>query len=413
MEYQQHQFANGIRLIHKQVDGLVAHCGIYINTGSRFEEPNEQGIAHLIEHMIFKGTSKRKAYHVLSRLDDVGGDLNAYTTKEETCIFASFLKEHYDRAAELICDITFNSTFPEKELEKEKEVVLDEINSYLDNPSEAIFDEFEEQVLKGHPLGCNILGSKDLINKYCREDLIKFIENNYFTNEIIFCSLSPHNFNFVKKTAEKYIANIPQKFGNKNQKFEIKYNPEFKTYQKSNFQSHCMIGGLACDIGDDKRTTMILLNNILGGPGMNTRLNLNIREKYGFCYNIESNYTPYYDTGIFCVYLGTDKEYIEKSIELVYKELKKFRDQTLGTAQLHKAKKQIIGQIAISQQNNAIEMLSLGKSLLLFDRVDTLDEIYKKFDSVSSQDLLEMANSVFAPENISTLIYTTPEHNDI
>lgn len=408
MEYQQHQFENGIRLIHKQVDGLVAHCGIYINTGSRYEKEQELGIAHLIEHMIFKGTKKRKAYHVLSRLDDVGGDLNAYTTKEETCIFASFLKEYYDRATELICDITFASTFPEKELEKEKEVVLDEINSYLDNPSEAIFDEFEEQVFKGHPLGYNILGTKELISKFTRNDLINFISNNYFTNEIIFCSLSPHSFSFVKKTVEKYLSSIPAKIGNKQTNAKFVYQPEYKVFQKSNFQSHCIIGGLACDIKDDKRTTMILLNNILGGPGMNTRLNLNIREKYGFCYNIESNFTPYLDTGIFGIYLGTDKEYIDKSISLIKKELKKLREDTLGTAQLHKAKKQIIGQIAISQQNNAIEMLSLGKSLLLFDRIDTLEEIYHKIEAVSSKDLIEMANQIFVPEELSTLIYTTP-----
>lgn len=406
MDYQVFTLNNGIKVIHKQIEGIVAHCGFFINVGTRDELDHEQGMAHYIEHVIFKGTKKRKAYHILSRLDDVGGDLNAYTSKEETCIYATFLTEHYQRSIELLSDITFNSTFPQKEIEKEKEVIIDEINSYKDNPSDLIFDDFEEIMFKEHPLGKNILGTKKHIKKYTQKDILKFVERTYTSDSIIFCSLGNISFKEIQKLCNKYIGDFPIKSGISERKQEIIYNPFFKSQKKSNYQSHCVIGAPAYDMSDERKTALTVLNNILGGPSMNTRLNLNIREKYGFCYNIESNYSPYLDTGVFSVYLGTDKAVLEKSIALVYKELKKLKDNKLSSLQLHKAKKQIIGQIAISQQNNSTEMLSLGKSLLLFNKVDTLEEIYNKINNITAEEMLEISNEIFDKDKLSTLIYT-------
>ena len=405
-EYSVFTLSNGIRVIHKQVEGIVAHCGFFINVGSRDEHPSEEGIAHFIEHVIFKGTKKRKAFHILSRLDDVGGDLNAYTSKEETCIYATFLKEHYQRSIELLADIMFNSTYPAKELEKEKEVIIDEINSYKDNPSELIFDDFEELLYKDHQLGKNILGTKKNIKKFSQKDIYKFTNRNYTSDNIYFCSLGNLNYNQIKKLCDKFIGEYPLATGEIKREPFLNYQVFSKSLKKSNYQSHCILGSPAYDIRDDKKTALIVLNNLLGGSGMNTRLNLNIREKYGFCYNIESNYTPYLDTGSFSVYLGTDKAVLDKTIALVLKELDKLKNTKLGTIQLQKAKAQIIGQIAISQQNNATEMLSLGKSLLVFDKIDTLEEIYAKINGVTAEEMLDIANEIFDTKKLSTLIYT-------
>jgi predicted Zn-dependent peptidase len=405
MEFELYTLQNGIRVIHKRSTSPVAHCSIMINAGTRDELKNEYGIAHFIEHVIFKGTKKRKAFHIMSRLEDVGGELNAYTTKEETVIHATFLKDDFDRAVELISDITFRSTFPEKEIKKEKEVVLDEINSYKDNPSELIFDEFEELIYDGHPFGLNILGLKKDIKRFTRSDIHRFIERTYNTDQIVFCSIGNISFNRVKKLAERnfgWVATNRRKI--QREQFE-NYTPQLKVVKKSTFQSHCIIGNVAYDLQNPKRIAMHLLNNILGGPGLNSRLNLALRERHGYAYNIESMYNPYSDTGLFCIYFGTDKDNLEKSISLVDKELNKIMTQKLGVMQLYKAKRQLIGQLAIASDSNENLMLSVAKSFMVYNTADNLEIIYAQIENLSSSNIIEIANEVLNPNKLSTLIY--------
>jgi predicted Zn-dependent peptidase len=400
-----HTLDNGIRLVHHRIPGLVAHCGLIINAGSRDETDTEHGVAHFIEHMLFKGTKRRKAYHILSRLEDVGGELNAYTTKEETAVHASFLKEDYERAIELISDITFNSVFPLKEIEKEKDVVLEEINSYLDNPAELIFDDFEELIFLNQPIGRNILGSPDSVRSFSQKTISGFISANYNTQQIVFCSVGniPDEkiLGFFKTYFSHIKTNSREERGNKG----WIYKPSTVTKKKDTFQNHCIIGNLAYDLKDKHRMGMFLLNNILGGQGMNSRLNLSLREKNGLAYNVESNYNPYCDTGIFSIYFGTDSQYLNKSISIAMAEMKKLRTSKLGTIQLSKAKNQIKGYLARGYENHESLMLSLGKSLLVFNKIDTIEDICEKIDEITATDLLETANDIFEPAKLSTLIY--------
>jgi len=405
MEYNSYILQNGIRLIHKHIPNLVAHFGIIINAGSRDEEKDEHGIAHFIEHTIFKGTKRRKAFHILSRLEDVGGEINAYTTKEETCVYASFLKDDYLRAIELISDILINSTFPEKEINKEKEVIIDEINSYKDNPAELIFDEFEEMAYDNNPLGRSILGCTKQLKSFTKKDILNYIKKNYNTDEIVLSSVGNIDFKKLCKLAEAYFGKIP----NNPRKFERvsfnHYKPRKKTEKKNTFQAHCLIGNIAYSYRDKNRLGLYLLNNLLGGPGLNSRLNLALREKKGYTYNIESNYSPYCDTGLLNIYFGTDKENLFKSINLVQKELDKLKNRKLGTLQFSKAKKQLIGNIAISSENYENLMLSMGKSFLIFNYVDGIYEINNKLEKISTEKLLEIANEVFDKDKLSMLIY--------
>ena len=408
MEFYTHTLPNGIRIIHSQVNSSrVSHIGLFINAGSRDEEADEQGMAHFIEHTIFKGTKKRKAYHILNRLDSVGGDLNAYTTKEYTCIYASFLDEHYQRALDLITDISFFSTFPEKELTREKEVIVDEINSYLDSPGELIFDEFEEQVYTGHSIGRNILGTIEHVKGFKKKSVQDFVRKHYTTNRIVFSSVSSLPFSKVKRMAERYLGDIPATESEPVRKAYDLYTPTQATTERDGYQAHYMIGNVTYGSNDDRRRGMVLLNNVLGGPAMNSRLNLGIREKYGFTYNIESNYTPYSDTGLFSLYLGTDPSYLKRSIKLALKEMQKLRTTKLGTTQMHNARQQLIGQIALSSENRANTMLSLGRSLLLYNKVDSLDDIYAAIMAINSSEVLEIANEVFDEKQMSSLTFTT------
>ena len=400
-----HTLDNGIRLVHHRIPGLVAHCGLIINTGSRDETGPEHGIAHFIEHMLFKGTKKRKAYHILSRLEDVGGELNAYTTKEETAIHASFLKDDYERTIELISDITFNSTFPAKEIEKEKDVVIEEINSYLDNPAELIFDDFEELIFSNQPIGRNILGTPDSVRSFSQETISSFISNNYNTRQMVFCSVGNISDEKILKLFKTHFAHIVTKEREAKTGNNWLYKPASVTKKMNTFQNHCIIGNLAYDLKDKRRMGMFLLNNILGGQGLNSRLNLSLREKNGLAYNVESSYNPYLDTGIFSIYFGTDSQYLNKSISIAMAELKKLRTTKLGNIQLSKAKNQIKGYLARGYENHESLMLSLGKSLLIFDKIDSIEDICKKIDNVTASDLIVTANDIFEPENLSTLIY--------
>ena len=405
MEYTSMTLPNGIRMIHASVDSPVAHCGVVINTGSRDESPEEHGMAHFIEHTIFKGTAKRKAYHIISRLEDVGGEMNAYTSKEETAIHASFLCEYYERAIELFSDILIDSTFPEKELKKEQEVIVDEINSYNDTPSELIFDEFEELVYEGHPMGRSILGTPDLVRGFQSSDIRNFIAKNYHTDQMVVCSAGNIPAKKFFHLVQRYFDRLtPNHRPGERERFKS-YTPKLKKVEKNTFQAHCIIGGEAFDVYHPDRLKLVLLNSILGGQSGNSRLNLSLRERNGIAYNLESSYTAYSDTGTLTIYFGTDPENLDKALTLIDREIKLLQNKALGNLQLNKARKQLIGQLAMSQENHEDLMLAIGKSMLVFNKVESLEDIYRKIGEVSASQLMDIANRILEPKNLSTLIY--------
>jgi predicted Zn-dependent peptidase len=396
---------NGIRLVHQEIPGVVGHCGLFIDTGSVNEEESEHGIAHLIEHMLFKGTSHRKAYHILSRLEDVGGELNAYTTKEETVIHASFLSPDYERSIELIADLALNSVYPPKEIEKEKVVVIEEINSYRDNPAELIFDDFEEIIFKDQAIGRSILGKPETVRSFNRKMILDFLNRNYQTDRMVFCSVGNINHSKLVKLFRKYFSGVPEKRSMQILNPLCYYQPVSVTRKLDTWQCHCIIGNIAYNITDDRRMGMFLLNNILGGQGLNSRLNLSLREKNGLAYNVESNYNPYTNTGVFSIYFGTESQNLEKSIDITMKELGILMNTKLGAIQLSKAKKQIKGYLARGYENHESLMLSLGKTLLAYNSIDSFEDICKKIDIITSSDLLDIANEIFDRSRLSTLIY--------
>ena len=397
--------SNGIRVVHSPVNSPISNIGLVLDVGSRDESDEESGLAHFIEHTIFKGTKKRRAYHVLNRLDSVGGEINAYTGKEDTSIHASFLTEYYARAIELISDILFNSTFPEKELEKEKEIVLDEINSYLDSPSEQIFDDFEEQIFRGHPLSNPILGSKATLQNFTRKHILDFIQRHYTVENMVLCSAGNIKTAQLKRLLEKHFGKHLSTVRPPRKKIAFSYSPQNVKVEKHTNQAHFMIGGLAYDLYNPKRAAAGLLNNVLGGPGLNSHLNLYIREKHGIAYHLESQYTAFSDTGCMHIYLGTDMDQLNRSIKLIGRILDKLRRQSLGTLQLHQAKKQLIGHLALNQESNVNTMLNLAKSLLIFDKIESDEEVYNKIYNISSSDILEVANELLDPKNLSTLTF--------
>ena len=405
MEYTSMTLSNGIRLIHSSVDSPVAHCGVLINTGSRDETPEEQGMAHFIEHTIFKGTVKRKAYHIISRLEDVGGEMNAYTSKEETAIHASFLCEYYERTIELFSDILIDSTFPERELKKEQEVIVDEINSYNDTPAELIFDEFEELIFEGHPMGRSILGTPDLVRSFQATDIRLFMGANYHTDQMVICSVGNIPARKFFHLATRYFERLQSNLRKENRIRFAQYLPKQKKLEKGTFQAHCILGGEAYDVHHPDRLPLVLLNSILGGQSGNSRLNLSLRERNGIAYNLESSYTAYSDTGTLTIYFGTDPENLDRALMLIDKEIKLLQNKSLGGLQLNKARKQLIGQLAMSQENHEDLMLAIGKSMLVFNKVESLVDIYKKISEISGSQLMEVANRLLLPGNLSRLIY--------
>ena len=405
MSYQYYELKNGIRLVHRQQRGGVAHLGVIVQAGSRDESSGQQGLAHFIEHLIFKGTQKRSNYQVLSRLENVGADLNAFTTKEDTSVYASIQGRYYPRAAELLADIVFHSVFPEKEIEKEKAVVMDEINSYKDNPAEWIHDEFDEVVFGDHPLGRNILGTKEKLKHYTREDVLRFRDANYIPSRVVISSVANISLSKAIAVAERYFtADSASPTPVMRLPFSG-YIPQTITRKYSRHQAHVVIGNTACNAHDDRRFTMALLNNILGGPAMNSRLNIALRERNGIAYNLESNYQAFSDTGLLSIYCGTDDILMPKAIELIHKELRKLRDVSLTPIGLHTAQRQLKGQLAISLESHQNEMLSMGKNILVYGKVDPVEEIYRKIDAITSSGLATMANEVFNPADLSSLIF--------
>lgn len=407
MLYHYHELKNGIRLVHRQQRGEVAHLGLVIHAGSRDETESQQGMAHFIEHLIFKGTLKRSNFQVLSRLENVGADLNAFTTKEDTSVYASIQSRYYHRAAELLADIVFRSVFPEKEIEKEKAVVFDEINSYKDNPAEWIHDEFDELVFKNHALGRNILGTRSKLKSFSRNDILYFCDANYVPSRVVISSVSNVSFAKAVEMAERYFGEIPAATTSMHRQPFSGYIPQTVTRKYSRHQAHIVIGNTAYHAHDPRRYALALLNNLLGGPAMNSRLNIALREKNGIAYNLESNYQPFSDTGLFSIYCGVDEELVPRALQLIYRELTRFREVGLSSAGLHTAKQQLKGQLAISMESHQNEMLAMGKNMLVYNKVAPVEEIYGQIDAITVADLLHAANEIFEPAALSTLIFNS------
>jgi predicted Zn-dependent peptidase len=400
-----HTLANGLRIVHLPADSAVAYCGFAVNAGARDENPDETGLAHFVEHTLFKGTVKRKAWHILNRMENVGGDLNAYTSKEETFIYSVFMEKDFERAVELMSDLVINSQFPENELDKEREIIMDEILSYEDSPSELIFDDFENLLFDGHPLGHHILGNKRSLASFGSASGRSFLKRFYTAGNMVFFSMSKMDFKNIRKMAEKYLAALPsQKIATGRKKpHDIKSQQIEK--KKTTHLSHIITGGRAYDMYDEKRYPLFLLNNILGGPGMNSRLNISLREKHGLVYNVESNITSYTDTGIFSVYFGTDPKNREQAISLVEKELTALCAKKLSGLQLAAAKKQATGQLGVASDHKENLFLGLGKSFLHYNRYETLPDVFRKIENITSEQVLDAANEILHPEKMFRLIY--------
>ena len=406
MNYHTHTLSNGLRIIHAPNQSAVAYCGFAIDAGTRDEAENEQGMAHFVEHLLFKGTQKRHAWHILNRMEHVGGDLNAYTNKEETVVYSAFLAEHFPRAVELLADIVFHSTFPQTEIDKEVEVIIDEIQSYEDSPCELIFDDFEELIFPHHPLGRNILGKPDLLHQFKSEDALRFTNRYYQPNNMIFFVQGNVEFKRVVRLVEKATADLSSNASTFERKRPEVYIPQTLTLHRDTHQAHVMIGSRGYDAHNEKRTALYLLNNILGGPGMNSRLNVSLRERSGLVYNVEANLTSYTDTGVFCIYFGTEHKDVERCIRLVKKELKKLCDKPLSPIQLAAAKKQIIGQIGVARDHAENTALGMAKTFLHYHKMDDPQDIFQRIEALTAKELWEVSNEMFAEENLSSLIYT-------
>jgi predicted Zn-dependent peptidase len=404
MEYQIHTLSNGLRLIHKSDNMAVTYCGMVINAGSRDEGVNEQGIAHFVEHLLFKGTNKRRSSHIINRLENVGGELNAYTSKEETVVYATILNEHLEKAVELIGDIVFHSTFPQKEIDKEKVIIIDEIQSYNDSPSELIYDDFEDIVFD-YPIGHNILGKPDLIEKFSSTDTKSFVDRFYLPGEMVFFVLGKINDAKLIRWAEKYLVNGSDRQRIIDRTSPESYVQEHQSIKKDTFQVHYITGNRCFDIHHPDRIGMFLLNNILGGPGMNSLLNLTLREKNGLVYNVDSVFQPLTDTGIWTVYFGCDESNFKSCEKLLFQVLRKLRDEKIAENQLKKYKMQMLGQMAISMELKENHAIGLGKSLLRYGKVDSMDVIKDEIMSITSEKLQDIACLVFDENQLSSLKY--------
>ena len=402
-EFDTYTLPNGIKGIHRQVKSGVTHCALVINAGSRDERHDEYGLAHFTEHAIFKGTARRKAYQVNCRLENLGGELNAYTTKEDTTIHATTLRGDFAKAVELIADVAFCSTFPERELAKEREVIVDEINTYKDSPADMIFDTFEEMIFDGSELGHNILGTKAAIARYGTGHIRRFVGRTHTTDQMVFSSIGGMSVKSAQATAEKYLARHAATTRGFERSAPAATEPFAKTVNKHTHQVHCIVGARAYDINDERRLPLSLLVNILGGPSANSRLNVVLRERNGLSYNIEASYTPYNDCGFVAIYFSSEHSNADHCRELIAAELASLRRTRLTPRQLSMAKRQFLAQMAISMESNEGYMLGAGKSFLMHDGIDTMEDIYKKVTAVTADQIAEAAEEIFS--STSTLIY--------
>ncbi len=401
------QLKNNARFIQTNIQhSHIIHCGIMINSGSRDETKQNNGIAHFIEHSVFKGTSKRKSDDILSFIEDVGGELNAFTTRERTCYYASCLSEYADRAVDIICDIAFNATFPEKEIQKEKKVIIEEIEMYDDTPDESIHDVFYEHLFGKHSLGFNILGSKKSVNALQKSD-IKTFKNQYYVPSNIVLSIAGNlSFSKGEKLARKYLSHLDGKNVHEIVRVAPSKLQVFEEFKKTDFtQSHCMIGTMVFGRHDHRRYALAIINNILGAAGMSSRLNMSVREKHGLTYSISSNYSTYFDTGVFTIYFACDKKNVNQCRDLINKELDKLCKQKLSPEQLQKAKLQLMGQSALMEENHAVKMQLQARSLLDFGKYVSYKDFLKKVEKVTAEEIQEICNSFLRPEHMSSLIY--------
>ncbi len=402
---------NGIRIVYKQIsNSKIAHCGYVLDIGSRDEGAGQQGLAHFWEHMAFKGTRKRKAFHILNRLDSVGGELNAFTTKEKICFYASVLDKHLEKALELLTDITFDSVFPENQIEKERNVILEEMAMYRDNPEDAIQDDFDHLLFPDHPLGHNILGTPSTVNAFTRKDFRLFIKQHLNTDRLVFSCVANWPASKVIKLCEKYLSDLRRLSGSQRAQKGIGYIPRTRIVKKDITQSHCGMGRLAYSIMEEKKLPFTMLVNLLGGPAMNSRLNMALRERHGFVYGIDANYSPFADTGMFSIFFATDKRLLYKSLDLVLKELRTLKTRKLSALQLHKIKEQFIGQMAMSEEHNTSLMLMMGRSLIDQQRIQTFEEITDLVRSTTAEELLDISNEIF-DENEFSFLYFVPRNN--
>jgi predicted Zn-dependent peptidase len=405
-----HTLSNGIRVVHNHITtSKIVHCGIMLDIGSRDETPVNQGIAHFWEHMAFKGTRKRKAFHILNRLESLGGELNAFTDKEKILFYASLRDEYFERAFELLADITFDSIFPSGQIDRERNVILEEMAMYLDDPDDSLQDEFDSVVFSGHSLGMNILGTQKTVKSFKRSDFRKFVKAHLDTRKIIFSCVGNVPMEKVIQLAEKYLGHIPKLRSNKVRSKFTGYKPKEIILKREVKQARVAIGRASYKLADPKRGAFYMLTNILGGQGMNSRLNMALREKHGFVYSIGAQYVPFTDTGLFVITFGTDPSQLKKSISLVEEELRKMRDEPLGVKQLSAAKEQLLGQIAMSEESNISFMIMMARNLLDLGRVTTLDEIFERIKNTTPAQLQEIANDMFREEKLSYLIMEPKE----
>lgn len=405
MEYLTHTLPNGLRMAHLPVDSPVSYCGYAVNAGTRDEEAGERGLAHFVEHTLFKGTTHRKAWHILNRMEAVGGELNAYTTKEETFLYSIFMEKDFERAFELLTDLAFHATFPQAEIEKEVEVILDEIESYNDSPSELIFDEFEHLLFARHPLGRMILGDKRALQTFTGESGRSFTRRFYAPRNMLFFSMGRNDFEQIVRMGERLLADTDfQPVERKRKRPKLLEAKEVHKH-KDTHQAHVLIGGQAYDLFDPKRISLFLLNNLLGGPGMNSLLNVQLRERHGLVYNVEGNVSHYTDAGMATIYFGCAPKNKDKAIELVRQQLAEMRQQPLSASRLSQAKKQAIGQIGVASDNRENLFLGFGKSFLHYNRYDSMEQVVARIQQITADDIQRVANEVYAPERLSTLIY--------
>ena len=447
MKYNTYTLDNGLRIIHLPSDSKVVYCGYQINAGTRNEEPGEEGLAHFCEHVTFKGTERRKAWHILNCLESVGGDLNAYTNKEGTVYYSAILKEHIARAVDLLSDIVFHSVYPQAEIDKEVEVICDGIESYNDSPAELIYDEFENILFKGSPLGHNILGTAEQVRSFKTEDALRFTRKLYRPDNAIFFAYGDIDFKKLVKLIRKALGECPKgrelacsadcksaetpteeriaeetptgetpteemEAGDANHKVQSsKFNVQSKVagktivMQKNTHQAHVMIGTRAYDVNDDRRMPLYLLNNMLGGPGMNAKLNLALREHNGLVYTVESTMVAYGDTGTWSIYFGCDEHDVKRCLRLVRKELDKFMQKPLSDAQLKAAKKQIKGQIGVACDNRENFALDFGKSFLHYGWEKNVDRLYEQVDAITAAQIQAVAQELFDKDRLTTLIF--------
>lgn len=402
-EFETYTLSNGMRAIHRQVRSGVAHCAVVVNAGSRDELRNEYGIAHFAEHGLFKGTTHRRAYQVNCRLENLGGELNAYTTKEDTTLHATVMRRDFSRAVELLADVIFHSTFPDKELDKEREVIADEINSYKDSPSERIYDDFEDMIFRGSELGHNILGSKATIAKMDSRALRAFVERTYTTDQMVFSSIGNFSVATARAIAERYLGGVAPTTRAFSRTAPTPYEPFNRHLSRHTHQAHGILGTRGYSIRDERRLPLALMVNILGGPSANSLLNIELREKYGLSYNVEATYTPYSDCGIVGIYFSSDHDNASRCVELIESAVEGLRREPLTPRRLAIAKRQFVAQMAISMESNEGYMLGAGKSYLLYKDIDTLDEAYKKVMSITSEQIMAVAEDSMS--NLSHLIY--------